>query len=412
MSPGEKIDHSDLIYDWNRDSEILPKGTLVEFDDETLRDGLQSPSVTTPTLETKIRILHLMNDLGLHTADIGLPGAGPHVLEDVIALAKEIRDQKLNIRANCAGRTVIADIEPIAKASQEVGLPIEACLFIGSSEIRRVTEDWNLDQMLRHTEESVRFAVERDLPVMCVTEDTARARPETIRQIYTVAIESGAKRICVCDTVGHSTPNGVKHLIEFVASVVRDSGEDVGIDWHGHNDRGLGLINTLAALEAGAQRLHGTAIGIGERCGNTAMDQLLVNLKLMGVIDNDLSSLPAYCDEVSRAVSIPIPSNYPAIGSDAFETGTGVHAAAVIKAIQKGDHWLADRVYSGVPAADLGREQSIRVGPMSGRSNVIFWLQKHGQPTDDGTVDRIFQAAKESKRLLTDEEIRTVLARG
>lgn len=402
--------HENLIYDWNTvDGPPPARERRIEFDDETLRDGLQSPSITNPAIEKKIRILHLIDRLGIDSADIGLPGAGPHVVEHTTRLAEEIVSAKLNVRPNCAARTVVADVRPIAEISQKVGIAIEACTFIGSSPIRQYTEDWSLEMMLRVTEEAVSFAVGEGLPTMYVTEDTIRAHPDTLERLFRTAISAGASRLCLCDTVGHATPPGVRALIRWTRRLVDEIGADVKIDWHGHQDRGLGVINTIAAVEAGADRVHATGLGIGERCGNTPMDQLLVNLKLMGYVDNDLSALGEYCEAVSDAVSIPVPSNYPIIGDDAFRTGTGVHAAAVIKALRRGDDTLADMVYSGVPAHIVGREQLIEVGPMSGKSNVVYWLEKRGFDPTDEVVDRIFQLAKKSDIILRDEDIMALL---
>jgi 2-isopropylmalate synthase len=259
--------------------------------------------------------------------------------------------------------------------------------------------------MLKLSREAIEFCTREKLPSMFVTEDTTRARPEHVRALYTTAIEAGAKRICICDTCGHATPAGVRRLVGFVKGLVEKLGAKVGIDWHGHRDRGLGLVNTLAAIEAGATRVHATALGVGERTGNTEMDLLLVNLKLNGRIENDLSKLGEYCRVASEAVGIPIPPNYPVFGKDAFETATGVHAAAVIKAFRKGDSWLANRVYSGVPADLFGLEQVIAVGPMSGRSNVTWFLEKRGVRPSDEQVQRVLDLAKKTPRLLTEEEI-------
>lgn len=394
-----------LIYDWNIVGGDRPQKYDIEFDDETLRDGLQSPSVTTPSIDEKIEILHLMADLGIESADVGLPGAGPHVVEDVTRLVREIVEARLPIKPNCAARTVRADIQPIIDISEAVGLPIEASTFIGSSPIRQYAEGWSLDMMRRATEDAVSFAVKHGLPVMYVTEDTTRADPETLRKLYTTAIECGARRVCLADTVGHATPRGVAALVAFIKEVIEATGEEVKIDWHGHMDRGLGVINAIAAVEAGADRIHGCALGIGERCGNVPMDQLLVNLQLMGYIDRDLSKLPQYCETVSRACQVPIPFNYPVVGRDAFRTATGVHAAAVIKALKKNDLHLANTVYSGVPSHLFGREQIIDIGPVSGRSNVIYWLTRRGiEPTEE-RVQRILDYAKRSSRVLTEEEI-------
>jgi len=392
-----------LIYDWNRTDAAKPR--VVQLDDETLRDGLQSPSVRCPDIGEKLRILHLIDRLGIDTADLGLPGAGPHVVRDVERLAREIVDQRLTVAANCAARTVIADITPIVEIAQRTGLAIECCTFIGSSPLRQYAEGWTLDQLLRLSEDAIGFAVREGLPVMYVTEDTTRADPDTLRALYSTAIRAGAKRVCIADTVGHSTPHGAAAVVRFIATVVEECGGGVGIDWHGHRDRDFAVINTLAALDAGATRLHGAAIGIGERVGNTPMELLLMNLVLMGYIERDLSALVEYCEVVSGATSVPIPANYPVVGRDAFRTATGVHAAAVIKAFRKNDLSLIDAVYSGVPASLIGREQQIDVGPMSGKSNVVFWLERRGLAATEELVDRIFQRAKASATVLTESEL-------
>lgn len=397
---------SALIFDWNSAGIDLPgRARPIELDDETLRDGCQSPSVRDPGIDAKIRLLHLMDRLGIHTLDVGLPGAGPRARADITALCQEIVDAKLRITPNCAVRTVKADITPLVEISQKVGRPIEACTFIGSSPIRQYAEEWTLDQMLRLSEDAVSYAVENGLPVMFVTEDTTRATPETTRRLYRAAIGAGARRVCICDTVGHITPWGVRNLVAYVRQIVQETGEDVRIDWHGHNDRGLAVINTVAAVAAGVDRVHATALGIGERVGNCSMDQLLVNLRLMGYIDNDLTPLAEYVGLASEGTGVPVPINYPVLGKDAFRTATGVHAAAIIKAKRKGDDWLADRVYSGVPAGMVGRHQQIEVGFMSGASNVVYWLQQHGIEPNDQLVQDVLQAAKDRDRILTDEEI-------
>jgi 2-isopropylmalate synthase len=399
-----------LIYDWNL-AAPAPKPPVVMLNDETLRDGLQSPSVRAPSIEQKLGILHLLDRVGVDSADIGLPGAGPHVVRDVERLAREIGSAKLRIRANCAARRVVADVQPIAEIQQRTGIPIECCCFIGSSPIRLYAEDWTVDHLLRCTEEAVSFAVGEGLEVMYVTEDTTRSDPDTLRRLFSTAIRAGASRICVADTVGHATPSGARAVVRFARTVIDEAGgQRVAIDWHGHRDRDMGTINSVAALEAGASRVHGTVLGIGERVGNTPLDLLMVNLVLMGWIERDLTQLDALVHAVSEATGQPIPDNYPVFGCDAFRTATGVHAAAVVKAFHKHDPELMDRVYSGVPARLVGRKQQIEVGPMSGKSNVLFWLETHGFEADEETVDRIFRRAKASSTVLTENEIRTELA--
>jgi 2-isopropylmalate synthase len=350
-----------------------------------------------------------MEALGIDTADIGLPGAGGTHAAGVERLAREIAEKKLKIRPNCAARTHRNDITPIVEISQRAGIPIEACTFIGSSSVRFFAEDWTLEKLLQMTEDAVSFAVSEGLPVMYVTEDTTRAKPETIRALYTTAIRCGAKAVCVCDTVGHSTPDGARAVVRFVKSIIEEQGGGIRLDWHGHQDRGLGVINSLAAIQAGADQVHGSALGMGERVGNTPLDQLLVNLKLLGWIDNDLSRLGEYCQTAARACRWTVPLNYPVFGRDAFRTATGVHAAAVIKSYKKGDQRLADIVYSGVPAGEFGLEQVIEIGPMSGKSNVIYWLEKRGLEPSESRVNRIYEHAKSANGVLEESEILALL---
>jgi len=407
------MDERELIHDWNSvDAAFDWRTCRVELDDETLRDGLQCPSVTDPSIEDKRALLHLMVDLGIHAADLGLPGAGPRAYADTLALAREVVSARLPLSANCAARTVLSDVEPVVAIAQATGLPVEAATFIGSSPIRQYAEDWTLDRMLRASEDAVTFVVREGLPVMFVTEDTTRAAPDTLRALYGNAIRWGARRVCLADTVGHATPDGVRALVRFVRDeIIAPSGEDVQLDWHGHRDRGLGLANCLAAIESGADRVHGTALGIGERVGNTEMDLLLINLRLLGAHQHDLSRLPEYSRLASRACGVPIPPSYPVLGEDAFRTGTGVHAAAIIKARRKGHAWLADRIYSGVPAGDFGLAQRIEISHVSGLSNVKYWLEEHGHDaTDQGLCQHVFDAAKRVSRVLSDDEIETLVA--
>src|SRR3984893_17653537 len=403
---------NEWIHDWNQASTpLIPPGTRVLLNDETLRDGLQNASVYDPSIEEKIEILHLMESLGIDSVNIGLPGAGSRALADTEALAREIATNRMRIRPNAAARTVEADIRPIAEISQRVGIAIEAATFLGSSPIRRLVEYSTCDHLERTTEKAVKFAVEHNLPSMYVTEDTIRTDPETVKRLYSTAILSGARAIVLCDTVGHATPQGAYNLIKFaIDEVVKPSGENIRVDWHGHNDRGLAVANSLWAVAAGANSVHAAANSLGERVGNTPMELMLVNLRLMGLLDQDLSRLKEYCERVAAATHTVIPPNYPVIGRDAFRTATGVHAAAIIKAFHKGNQDLANSVYSGVPSHLFGLDQVIEIGPMSGKSNVLFWLERHKIPADESLVNRIFDAAKQSARVLTDAEISALCA--
>ncbi|MBI3659304.1 2-isopropylmalate synthase [Candidatus Acetothermia bacterium] len=398
---------NELIYDWNA-LKAPKKPKKIELNDETLRDGLQSPSITDPSIEQKIKALHLMAELGVAAANIGMP-TGSRSKQDAIALAREIARHKLNIRPNCAARTAIPDVTAVIEVSQAAGISVEASTFLGSSGIRKLAEGWDLDVMRKHTETAVKLAVQNKLPVMFVTEDTTRAHPQTLKKLYRTALDCGAYRITLADTVGHATPLGVKNLIRFVKTEVVKGYENVQIDWHGHNDRGLALANSLAAFEAGAHCVHGTILGIGERVGNTALDQLLVNLKLLDWIDNDLRKLPEYVELVAKYCNGPLPFNYPVMGRDAFRTSTGVHAAAIVKAKQKGDDFLANRIYSGVPSDLFGRNQEIEIGPASGHHNVEFWLHSRGIKPTPQMIEAILQRAKQSRTVLSEEELQRVI---
>jgi 2-isopropylmalate synthase len=401
----------DLIYDWNevdRRGRLIPKG--VTFFDETLRDGLQNPSVVDPPVDAKIEILHLMNDIGIHSANVGLPGSSERAFADVVKMCRAITDSKLRIKPGCAGRTVVSDVTPMVEVTQRTGVPVEAFIFIGSSPIRQLAEDWDLDFLVRSSADAIDAAVKGGLEVCYVTEDTTRSRPDVLRTLFRMAIDHGVSRLCLADTVGHATPDGVRNLVLYIKNLVKEAGVPIGIDWHGHNDRGLALENALWALEFGADRVHGTALGVGERVGNAPMELILLNMKLLGLLEEqDLTKLIAYCEAAAKALGWHVPINYPLVGRDAFRTATGVHAAAIVKAEAKGDAWLADRIYSGVPAGTFGRKQEICIGYMSGASNVVYWLKQRGIEPAKNIVDAILAVAKKSHHILSDDEIMKVV---
>jgi 2-isopropylmalate synthase len=396
----------ELINDWNGPTPSDPREPLLN--DETMRDGLQSPSVRDPDIAAKRDLIHRLARLGVDAVDLGMPSAGPKALAAVRALMVEIRDHRLPLSPNVAVRTLETDLVQVAEIQQRAGFPLEAGAFLGSSPIRMDVEGWGVPFLVDTARRAVAFCRRQEVPVMMVTEDSTRARPDVLKAIYTAAMDEGAQAICLSDTCGHATPEGTRRLVRFIREeVIKD--RSVRLDWHGHNDRGLGVANAIAAFEAGADRLHGSILGIGERCGNVALDQLMINLHLMGYPKGDLSALPALADRVAGLCDVEIPANYPVLGRDAFRTGTGIHAAAIAKALHRGDVELADGVYSGVPAALVGRRQEIEIGPMAGRSNVIYWLEMNGYDPTPDRVDHILQAAKNSPRILCENEIRGIV---
>lgn len=406
----------DLIYDWN---ELERRGPLLSkkprFVDETIRDGIQSPSVRDPSIEQKMELVRYMDRLGIHAVNLGLPGGGKRAREDVEQLLRMIVEEKLQIQPNCAARTIQEDILPIVDISQRVGRNIEVATFIGSSPIRAYTEDWDLTRMVQRSKSAVELCLQHNLSVAFVTEDTTRSHPRTLDLLFRTAIEAGARRIVLCDTCGHATPDGLHNLLAFLKGLLRgmDMEKEVSIDWHGHNDRGHALPLALEALEYGVDRVHGCAMGIGERVGNTSLDLVLLNLYLLGQLapeDHDLSCLVEYVEKVSEYTGVAIPPSYPLSGRDAFRTATGIHAAAILKAQAKGERELADRVYSAVPATVFGRRQKIEIGHCSGKSNIEYWLREHGYPVSASLVEHVFLAAKAQHRTLTDLEVHTLVA--
>jgi 2-isopropylmalate synthase len=398
---------STLIFDWNAESgsEV---GTLgrVSLLDETLRDGLQSPSVKNPTLSEKIRSLELMNELGIEYVNVGLPSASPRAFSEALELCREIAARRWQIRPVCAGRTLLEDVAAIVEVSQRAGVAIEASLFVGSSPIRALAEDWDMPLLLERSKAAVDAARAADLPVTFVTEDTTRARPETLRELFLLAVERGATRICLCDTVGFATPEGAARVTQFARQVV---GARIGIDWHGHNDRGLAVANALSAARAGADRLHATALGVGERVGNPAMELMLLNLALLHA-PRSLSRISEYCAHFSRVLGVEISDSLPLVGKNAFRTATGVHASAIVKAEAK-SRWLGDHVYSLLSATAIGQNAAICIGPMSGASNVQHWLKSHGISSNETLLRALLERAKAADRVLTDEELLSVVSR-
>jgi len=403
---GPTAPDSTLIYDWNGAGAARPAPLAVTLLDETLRDGLQSPSVKNPSLAEKLAGLELMNELGIEYVNVGLPSASPRALSEAVELCRAIAARRYAIRPVCAGRTMTSDVSAIVEVSQRAGVAIEASLFVGSSPIRAVAEDWDLELLLSRSRSAIDEARRADLPVTFVTEDTTRARPETLRALFTLAVERGAARICLCDTVGFATPEGVAAVTHFSREIV---GPRVGIDWHGHNDRGLAVANALSAARAGADRLHATALGVGERVGNPAMELLLLNLVLSNS-PRSLERISAYCEHFSRVLGIVVSDNQPLIGKNAFRTATGVHASAIAKAEAK-SQWLGDHVYSLLSAASVGQQASIGIGPMSGSSNVQHWLSSHGISASEPLQRAILERAKAADHVLTDEELLSVVSR-
>ncbi|MCX7894445.1 MAG: hypothetical protein N2447_00605 [Thermoanaerobaculum sp.] len=394
----------ELIFPWDGPPPASHRPLAV--DDETLRDGLQSPSTRQPSLEEKKEILHLLAQLGVAAADLGMPAAGARVEEEVVALASEITQHRLPLSPNCAVRALERDVSTLARLSQQAGLALEAMLFLGFSALRREVEGWSRDHLLRKVEATVSLGRREGLPVTFVAEDASRTAPNDLAAVLLAACRAGATRVCLADTTGCLTPLGAQRLASFSRQLLDQHGfATVGLDWHGHNDRGLAGACALAAAQGGADRLHGSVLGVGERTGNAPTEQLLVNLWLMGFPVGRIENLRAAVERIAQLLGVSVPPNAPAVGHDAFRTATGVHASAILKAKEQGRWDLAEWVYAPFPPSAVGGLLEVEVGPYSGAANVRHWLWTHGWPLKPQLVRRILEVAKSRSQPLTDEEL-------
>jgi 2-isopropylmalate synthase len=396
-----------LIHDWNASEDASPASAglpAVALLDDTLRDGLQNAAVRQPTAEEKRELLHLMAGAGVQSVNLGLPASSSAAFESAELLCREIARERLNLAVVCAGRTLEADMHAIVELAERTGLPIEGHAFVGTSAIRARAEGWDTGLLAERTRSALRVLTGAGLAAAFVSEDTTRSSPDTLRELFGVALDAGATRLCLCDTVGHATPSGARRLVAFTQDLLAAHGTRIPVDWHGHNDRGLGLANALAALDAGVSRVHATVLGVGERVGNVQLELLVLNLALAGRMPFELEPLARYASRAAELLGWTIPPNHPLLGENAFRTATGVHASAIVKAKRLGQAF-SDQVYSAVPAGAVGRKQEIRIGRMSGRANVVSWLEEHGIEESDAVVRAVLERARSADHLLSDEEI-------
>ena len=333
----------------------------VQIVDETLRDGLQNGSGVNPPIAHKVDLLHAMAHIGVDVVSVGLPAAGARYAEDTFHLCREIRDARLPLRATAAARTVVADVQGIARAAERAGIPIEVYSFIGSSPIRHYTEGWDMAFLVDSVRKSTEEAVRAGLPFCLVTEDTTRAHPDTLRTLFRTAIDAGATRLCLCDTTGHVTPYGVAELIAFTRAEIAALGvKGIQLDWHAHNDRGLSVATALWAASAGVNRVHGTGLGVGERVGNSSLELLVENLGLLGArapVARD--RLIAYCELAARALSWAIPDDHPIAGSRFRKEHAQSHAYRVVATAPRAK---AVTVNAATPPSDRLVPMTLRVG--------------------------------------------------
>lgn len=410
------MSQKEIFYTWNSVSpERLGdvKVDALKFDcvfDETLRDGIQAPTVRNPPLEAKKKIVDYMVRSGVRHADLGFPGANETALNECVQLVEHIKENSHELKPAFAGRTTTSDISAISRVAELTQMNIEAYGFVAISPIRRYVQGWDISEIQSSIKTSSKECREGGSEFVLVLEDAFRCPPETLKEIYDVALESCPSRICLCDTVGAALPEGTKALIQWTAGYLQDQNGGIPLEWHGHNDRGMAVANSLAALDAGCSRVHGTILGVGERAGNAALDQLIVNLYSTTDLPENLKPLVDYADFAQEELAVNLPYNYPALGRDVFKTSAGVHAAAILKAHKSGNSILKDMVYSSVVASQLGREQEVLIDEVAGANNVEYWFLSQGRT--DFTKEKseaILREAKSRKGFLSDEEIRNVI---
>jgi len=392
-------------YDWNPPS---VRRRQVDVADSTFCDGLQSPSVVDPPQHEKRRLLSLMCELGLRSAAIGHPGSGPRQFADALDLARELVRAQMPLDAWCGARASVKDVATVLDVRERSGLDVEIAVSLSLSPIRLGAEGISIDRVQEAADTSIAFAVRAGARVVAVIEDAARTPPALLAVLIRHVLALGASAVRISDTVGHATPDGTRALLRFATEHVQvRSGRAVRVDWHGQHDRGLALANALAAVDAGADRVLASALGLGARCGTVPLESLLTNLRLTGRWPHTLGGLQEYCESAAAAFGVAIAPAHAVVGADAFRTGTGAHATALVKALRAGDRSLADAVCSAVPASIVGAEHRVDVSPVSGLSNVRWWLSQHGyDPSDLVLMRELLLAVKQTQRVATDDELR------
>ena len=401
-----------MLFDWSRTgrARVAARADGGALLDETLRDGIQAPHVSTPALDEKLELIDHMVRCGIQYATVGFPGSGPAAAGDCLAIARHVAAQDHPLALGYAGRTHPADVRAICDIAQHAGVSVGAYIFIGISPIRLYVEEWTVGSVAADIRRAVAECRRDGVTFVLVLEDAVRCTPTILERVYDVALELGIKRLTLCDTVGAASPAGTEALVRWSAWYFEVREHPVALEWHGHNDRGLALTNSLTALAAGCARVHGTVLGVGERAGNASIDQLIVNRELEHPGEYDMKALREYCGRASGVLGVPIPENYPAMGRDVFKTSAGVHAAAILKAHEKRDAFAKDSVYSGVPASLLGRDQEVVIDSASGASNVRYWFAINGGEPGEALIRHVLDTAKQARRPLTDEEIRRIVA--
>jgi 2-isopropylmalate synthase len=406
------------VYNWAKfkatSSPIRERVSRVAIDDETWRDGMQGTHLSVhPGTEQRQRYIESAARHGyIDHLDIGFPASGPQQRRQLIEIINFSQRERLGVTFSAAGRAAArGDVEAVDTVAQSTGVPVEADLFFDVSSLRAKVEGWDREEMIRKVAENIKFAKEHGLPVMFVPERASVTHPDELFEACRIAAEAGADRIAIADTTGVLTPSATRNLFRgFFATVGLDH-PDVAVDFHEHNDLGMGTANCVVAAEEGVERLHATARGIGERAGNVALEQLLVVLNLEGFRNTDTRQLQEYTKMAAELLSVPIQSHEPLVGEESTATASGVHASTYGKSSSENQRDLPP-IYFAVPPSDIGLEPHVKIGPMSGMANVHGFCREVGvDGITDADAQKLLSVAKERWALLSKEDVLGILGR-
>jgi len=391
-----------FLYDWSANNGLKKCYIL----DDTLRDGLQSVNLVSPNIDEKILLINYMINAGIDVITLSYPAMSKITEQESLIMLKHFTSVRAKVLPDFAARTLIKDIQPIVNLQEKTGIKVQAHLFIGCSALRQHIEKWNIEFIRDRIRESLYFAQQQNLQAVLVIEDGTRTDPTMLSEIVETAILYGAKGICIADTTGYADCAATKKIIEFTKHIVNNN--EIHLEWHGHNDRGLALANALTAIAEGIEVIHATSLGLGERTGNVPFEVLMANLFLYGCLDIDMKSVYEYAKATRKFTKALIAPNHPVVGDNVFTTATGTHAAAMYKAAQT-DCGLVDYVYSSIPAHVLGRKQQFEIGRMSGIASIVGKLIEMGLPQNHTIINEILEKAKKSNAILTQNELDTII---
>ncbi len=378
-----ELESAGLIVNHNRRKDLRLPSTpdRVWIWDETLRDGEQTAG-TLLTVDEKVEIAKLMDEVGVAVIAAGFPMVSEAERRTIKLLSDEGFTQA---KLAAPARAVIGDIQACLDSGAEI-IPI----FIAPSRLRLEFQlRMTLDEAIERLERCTDYGVEHGAEIAYVVEDATRSEIDTIVKISHAAVEAGANKIIIADTVGFSRPAAIQFIVKQVTQELSDLTKksfDMGI--HVHNDFGLASANTLAAIEMGITYPHVCVNGFGERAGNAALEEVVMALEILYGVKTGIKTARLFelSKLVERAFAIPIPVHKAIVGQNAFNHGSGIHVHATLA------HSLS---YEPIPPEMVGRKRSFYLGKFAGRHLIEYVLKKNNIPATKQQVQEIAQAVKQ-----------------